>query len=338
MIAQRPDGGARVSAPLTPRPYRDERDLAAMRALLVAGRRADNGSYYVHVGDLDWWLFYLLDGEDWPRDVHLWKEGDRLIAWSLYSRGAQTFDAFVHPEVRGSRQARAIYAWASEYAAQRAAELGGEQLSTMWVLEDDEALTGFLGSAGFRRAARYMEYRARSLQGSHLPEPELPAGFQLRSVAGEHEVELRAAASYAAFEASMPFERYVQRYRRFMHTPVYDRERDLMVLAPDGRCAGFCLFWLDPANRVGLFEPVGVHPDFHRRGLGTAVVIAGLQRMQAAGMAQATVLSESENPAAQRLYQALGFGVVKRLRAYRKYLAAPLPDRPLSDAIWAEVT
>jgi hypothetical protein len=43
---------------ITPRPYRDESDLDKMRALLQAGRQAANGTYYVHVGDLNWWLFY----------------------------------------------------------------------------------------------------------------------------------------------------------------------------------------------------------------------------------------------------------------------------------------
>ncbi len=331
MIATRP-------ASVTRRPYRDRRDLAAMRALLVAGRRADNGSDYVHVGDLDWWLFYLLDGQDWPRDVNLWEEGDRLIAWSLFTRRAQTFDVFVHPEERGGRRARAIYAWASEQAAERVAATGGAELRTLWVLEDDAELNQILGTRGFSRAARHSEYRARSLQGISLPVPELPPGFQLRAVAGEGEAELRAAASYAAFEVNMPFERYVQRYRRFMRTPVYDRTRDLIITAPDGRCAAFCLFWLDPANRVGLFEPVGVHPDFHRRGLGTALVAGGLERMRAAGMAQAIVCAESENPAARRLYQALGFEVVNRLRTYRKPVTALAAARPASAAMWAEVT
>ena len=42
------------------RPYRDERDLEAMRNLLMAGRKVNNGSYYIHPGDLNWWLYYAL--------------------------------------------------------------------------------------------------------------------------------------------------------------------------------------------------------------------------------------------------------------------------------------
>lgn len=55
-------------------------------------------------------------------------------------------------------------------------------------------------------------------------------------------------------------------------------------------------------------------------------------------MAEAIVCAESENPAAQRLYQALGFGVVYRLRTYRKPVTATQPDRHLSTTIWAEAT
>ena len=338
MIAAEMDPGRLAHRTPEPRPYRDARDLEKMRALLVAGRRADNGSYYVHAGDLDWWLFYTLDGEDWRRGIYLWEERERLIAWSLFTARWGTFDVFVHPDERGSPRAAAIYAWAIGTAGERLSAQGGVELSTMWVREDDAALTGFLESQGFRRDEGYLGYRERSLEGSPLAEINLPPGFHLRPVAGEHEAELRAAASYAAFEASMPIERYVERYRRFMRSPVYDPARDLMILAPDGRCAAFCLFWLDPDNRTGLFEPVGVHPRFRRMGLGKAVVAAGLKRMQAAGMARATVCAEHENRAARRLYQSLGFDLAARLRTYRKPVPALCPDRPPPAAIWAEVT
>ena len=40
-----------------PRPYHNEPDLEAMANLLMAGRKANNGSYYIHIGDLNWWLY-----------------------------------------------------------------------------------------------------------------------------------------------------------------------------------------------------------------------------------------------------------------------------------------
>lgn len=52
----------RVSLP--PRKYTGHNDLLRMQKLLMAGRRAQNGSYYVHVGDLSWWLYYIDPAHD----------------------------------------------------------------------------------------------------------------------------------------------------------------------------------------------------------------------------------------------------------------------------------
>ena len=60
-------------------------------------------------------------------------------------------------------------------------------------------------------------------------------------------------------------------------------------------------------NRVGLFEPVGTHPDFQRKGLGKAVMLEALRRLQKQGMEQAIVCTAHDNAAALRLYTSIGF-------------------------------
>lgn len=110
-------------------------------------------------------------------------------------------------------------------------------------------------------------------------------------------------------------------------SPVYRPEMDLVAIAPEGRVAAFCIAWLDFTNRVGLFEPVGVHPDFRLMGLGKAVLAEGLRRMMAYGMQSAIVCAEADNTAAQRLYQAAGFQVEQHLLTYVKSLDSPARTR-----------
>jgi ribosomal protein S18 acetylase RimI-like enzyme len=71
---------------------------------------------------------------------------------------------------------------------------------------------------------------------------------------------------------------------------------------------------------VGLFEPVGTHPDFQRHGLGKAVMAEGLHRMQAAGMRRAVVGFDPTNVAARALYTSLGFRASCYFALYRKAL------------------
>jgi GNAT superfamily N-acetyltransferase len=79
------------------------------------------------------------------------------------------------------------------------------------------------------------------------------------------------------------------------------------VRSPDGWGASACTIWFDPVNAVGLFEPVGTHPDFQGKGLGKAVMAEGMRRMKAAGMRRAVVGFDPNNAAALALYTSLGF-------------------------------
>jgi ribosomal protein S18 acetylase RimI-like enzyme len=110
----------------------------------------------------------------------------------------------------------------------------------------------------------------------------------------------------------------VARFRRFMQSPVYNGERDVVAVAPDGRFATFCIFWLDPVNKVGLFEPVGAHPDFQKKGLGKAALSEGLRRMKTSGMETAIVCAEVDNEAAVRLYESAGFRTANKFCMYVK--------------------
>ena len=305
-----------------PRPYRDDQDLERMRGLLILGRQAANGTYYVHTGDLDWWLYFPLIQQSWNEIIYL-RDGSNpdelLIGWALLSPEWRAFDVFVHPRERGSGRAAEMYIWAEEQITRLVKDSGGADIRTMWICEADEVLINHLLQRGFIRGEDNLNCFERSL-AAPLPNFGMPAGFQIRSVAGEEEGLKRAMASHAAFSSDKSFEFYWSRYQRFMRSPGYSPDLNLMIVTPDGRCASFCNCWLDPVNRVGLFEPVGTHPDFQRLGMARAVMIEGLRRMQVAGMLTATVGAESDNPAAQGLYRSIGFQMVNKLCTYQKNL------------------
>ena len=305
-----------------PRPYRDEQDIAKMKAILIEGRQSANGSYYVHVGDLSWWLFYLNREDDRRQNIYLW-EGQRadgasgVIGWSLFSPSFRAFDMFVRPEERGGERAEEMFIWTEGRMREIVKEKGGENLRTMWVGEDDAALIALLERRGFARSDYHFRYMTRPLDTPIL-ESQLPPGYCVRHVAGEHEAQARAAASHGAFESEMHAEQHLQGYLKFMRSPAYTPGLDLVVAAPDGRFAAFCICWLDPVNQVGLFEPVGTHPDFQRQGLGKAVMWEGLRQMKARDMTSAMVCVEYDNPAAHRLYESVGFRTVKKIYTYAK--------------------
>ena len=151
-----------------------------------------------------------------------------------------------------------------------------------------------------------------------IPSSQLPEGFLVRGCKGEPEVTARARAQYGAFESKAKFELYLERFTNFMRSPVYNPELDIVAVAPDGQVGAFCIVWTDPVNRVGLFEPVGTHPDFQRNGLGRAVMQEGMRRLQARGMKSAIVSTYEDDPVAIKFYEAVGFQVINRLGTYEK--------------------
>ena len=66
-------------------------------------------------------------------------------------------------------------------------------------------------------------------------------------------------------------------------TPAYRADLDCVVEAPDGSIAAYTLAWFDEVNAVGQFEPVGVHADHRRLGLGRAVGLYALRRLRELG-------------------------------------------------------
>jgi ribosomal protein S18 acetylase RimI-like enzyme len=93
---------------------------------------------------------------------------------------------------------------------------------------------------------------------------------------------------------------------------------DLVAVAPDGRLAAFCIGWALSDHSETQVEPLGVHPDFQQLGLGRAVLLEGLRRMQAIGARRAHVETYSVNDPARGLYESVGFQATRTPLTYSK--------------------
>jgi dTDP-4-amino-4,6-dideoxy-D-galactose acyltransferase len=94
---------------------------------------------------------------------------------------------------------------------------------------------------------------------------------------------------------------YAAWLRRGLTTPP-----DRLTLVTDG-AEGFIICHLDREAGVGSIELIAVAATVERRGLGGELVIAADRAFSAAGMTRATVVTQSRNIAAQRLYQRCGY-------------------------------
>lgn len=260
----------------------------------------------LHPGDLGHFLSNTLRGSDPARNLYLYEDDDRSIqaVIVLYPARFGGFDLILASPLRGTAREIQLLSWGedNERALMQAAGNTAQQVA-IDVMDCDLPRQEALRQLGYTApAAPEMTYTMRSLDVP-IPESILPEGFTIRSAAGEHEAALLGAVHSSAFGSSWTGDDYA----RVMRTPGFDVERELVVVAPDGRFAAFLIYWNDPVTRCGLFEPVGCHADFQRRGLTRALMYEGMRRMRAGGMTWAAVNHLTTNEASAGLYRSVGF-------------------------------
>jgi len=212
--------------------------------------------------------------------------------------------------------------WGIACLRQRAA--AGRQAATLDVSCEAHAAVriAFFERQNFRKAeVRTFRY-AKSLAGM-LPEKVVLPGLLIRPVKGESEVQALVDLHRAAFGT----DHMTTEYRlAMMHTTGYDLQLDLVSVAPGEQLAGFCVAHIDGeedrllGQKVGWTDPLGVHPDFQRRGLGKAILITGMRALKSRGIQWALLGTSSENIAMQRLAECLGFAVISQKLWFSKDL------------------
>jgi mycothiol synthase len=273
-----------------------------------------------HPGDVIHFMSNTLRGRDLAQHFYVYKLDGAIQAIIFIDPPRLAgFNLMIAPASRTPALERALLEWAqaTEQALMQAAEitkpLGGEGMGC------DSARLDALRGLGYEAAGEpSMMLTMRSLE-TLIPASVLPEGFSIRSVAGEHEAAWVIEAHMSAFGSKWSVEDYLSA----MRTPGFDIDRELVVVAPDGRCAAFLIYWLDPVTRCGLFEPVGCHADFQRQGLTRALMVEGMRRMIARGMTSAMVIHETDNPASTALYRSVGFSPKYAIYDFRKELPSP---------------
>ena len=307
---------------LRSRPYASIDDLREMQAAVTAAWLSPRRPLVPQtVGDLAWWFAGAGPDADWPARIRIWTDASTTVGWGWF-KPPDSFDWFVAPldEVDERSIRLEILAWADERVATHAGSSGGAVPSPEFWGADGWPETDVLADHGFVTSGHaFNQYHQRL--DRELPEPVLPEGYSLRTLAGPSEIPARVEVHRSAFA---PSRLTVEKYSILVGLWPYAYELDAVVEATDGSFAAFTMCWLDREAGVGYFEPVGVHGDHQRRGLGKAVNTFGLRLLQAAGAREALVYSDSSNAASEALYRSVGFRPIAMHRTFVR--PGPFPD------------
>jgi ribosomal protein S18 acetylase RimI-like enzyme len=256
-----------------------------------------------HVIDFPWRLSSPSIAEG--RDAAYWENGDRQVvglgAWQYYWA---TLDFFILPGPDAENIERDLFTWAGKRFLERDTERGRPLPYSVEFREDDQERRRLAEAHGFL-LAEYESYVHLQRQLDTIPPvPTLPKGFVLRPLANEEETAAYADLHRAAFTSDSMTPEW---RARTLHTPLYQPDLDLVVVAPDGALAGFCVGWYEPSRGVAQVEPVGVHPRYQRMGLARALLTEMLRRFKARGASVAIIETDLDRTPARRTYESVGF-------------------------------
>ena len=280
------------------RPYQPS-DLSAVTRFIGECWKRDNSRNY-HPGDFVHWMSNGYLGKRLDNYFHVVEESEQIRAVVELDDVSGSYSPVLDAR-------RCDGAWEEEFhraciiLMHKRMKKNETQSITVNLTADDHVGGNCLKKLGFKARNADLVVMKRSLDS--IPKSRLPIGYTIRCVAGEHEAHLAADVHNAAFKPKWTEDKYI----KVMQTEGYDSERELVVVAPDGRFAAYVVIWFDPVSHSALFEPVGCHSDFTRRGLTKALMFAGMAQMKEAGMETAIVGYEVTNEAAFKLYCAVGF-------------------------------
>lgn len=302
---------------LTQRSYKDENDKLAMAELART-----TGQTNLHFMDLPYRLSsWALDE---PHNVRIWEDDHHIIvAWAVLQTPFWALDYAIHPS--HTALLPSLLSWADIRAKEVLNSPYGHPCWFVNIFSDQRDQIHQLEEAGYACQAEVGEdswskvwmRRPGSLPVEDYP---IPPGFTVRTLAGANDLSSYVELHQAVFETkNMTFD---WRNRTLLH-PDYTPNLDVIVTSPDGRLAAFCVAWLCRLEgEEGVFcaqiEPLGCHADYRRYALGRFALAEILRRLQAYNIQDICVETDSYRDTAFRLYESMGFEVIREVLVYRK--------------------
>lgn len=154
-------------------------------------------------------------------------------------------------------------------------------------------------------------------QQQGVPPADPPNGFTIRSFQPGDAPALTEVQN-AAFTGSWGFSPNTVEeieYRSSMSNTSYP---GILFLLNGEKVAGYCWTFTAPANGKtrGIIGMIGVAPDYRGRGVSQPILLAGMEYLKSAGVADIGLHVDGDNTPAIRLYLSVGFKKVGELHWY----------------------
>ena len=227
------------------------------------------------------------------------------IATGLGSRGAVEFT--IHPDFRGRGLGKKLW---TELLERLRAE-GSPHTTWAWSHGNHPAAAALAAEYGYTPQRTLLQLQTPRTEDLELPPLDLPPGVSLRTFETADEQPWRdinnAAFSWHPEQADQTLDDIRKRTRSADFDP-----RDVIIAEQDGRVIGFHDTKMHHNHASGLIVGevyvIAVDPEVHAKGIGNALMVAGMRDMiDRRGARMLELYVEDDNDKALGLYDRLGF-------------------------------
>lgn len=315
---------------LTLRPYAGEADLPQIVDLLNICESVDRLDQGTSIDEMREDLSEPTT--DPQRDLAVWEDADgTMVAFGrLYMPpSGDELSAFIwfriHPNLRWNHGLETeLFDWVGEQVREVGRQRGVPARFRTGSISGDHQRIAMLEQHGFK-AVRYFMDMERPLSDP-LPEPQFPAGFTLRTLAGPQEVPAWVELFNLSFiDHWEHHDLTVEERLHWLTESHYQPQDDLIAVAADGTFAAFCKCLITPkqnertGRQEGWISLLGTRRGYRNLGLGRAMLLSGLRRLKDRGLDTAILGVDADSPTgATRLYESVGFRTTRTFIAFMK--------------------
>jgi len=267
-------------------------------------------------------------------DVRIWEDTTgRMIGYAdiyLEDSSGEKQEAYffprIHPDFHNSELPDQIINWGDERLKTVAASKNLPAEFHSFAREED-IFTRTLLERHDLKTIRFFFRMARDLS-QPIPEMEFPAGYTVRTVSSEEDLEKWVGAFNQSFiDHWNHHPTTVEEHKHYLTEKDYRPDLDLVTEAEDGTFAAFCFCKIDTVTnetrgvKEGWIGVLGSRRGYRKLGLGKGMLLVGMRKLKEVGMETAMLGVDAENPSgALGLYESVGFYKRSTTVAYRRSL------------------
>ncbi len=242
--------------------------------------------------------------------------GDQLVGYLDMVReleiGRVIVDGAVHPAHRG----RGVGSRLLEVAVEHSRKLGAEVVQVP-IAHKLAASRSFVENKGFLPVRRHWQMSLTPDVGRL----QMPQGFELRHFLPGDEEGLCALQSLA-FAGSWGFRPNTVEEIRYLVSTSRCHPEGVLLITWGQRMVAYCWTMDHPIDEEKAYiHMMGVEPGHRGRGLGRAILVAGIEYLVKRGVKEIELLVDSRNLAAKRLYLSVGFERKGSILWYQRRIA-----------------